>query len=332
MAEPSPVISALMLSRRQSASDRPAPYCAYCASSWNTSPADRVRVEVVVEVDGVDVVLRDRVHDRGLAVLPGLRDARVVVELAAVGDGPLGVELRRVRGREAGDVGREVHGDPVGVEPGVELEVAAVGLGDREGQRVVAGVAALGAGEVLRPRLQGRRPERVGGRANLHDDGVVALRDGQVVVPDELGLLRGGGEAGSARPVDVGHRRDPDPPQVGLVGVRVQHAGRAARQRAQAGGVRSGGGPGQGESGGGSAEDGTTGRLHDSSTLRQSGANKLRGRDNAVQPPVPYAGRVSPCRRRTSSAPGPRRPRPRRCRPGRIPPRSRTRRRPRARR
>ena len=165
-----------------------------------------------------------------------------------------------------------------------------MGLGDRERQRVVAGVAALGAGEVLRPRLQGRRPERVGGRANLHHDGVVVLRDGQVVVRDELGLLRGGREAGSARPVDVGHRRDPDAPQVGLVGVRVQHAGRAARQGAQAGGVRSGGGPGQGESGGGSAEDGTTGRLHDSSTLRQSVANKLRGRGSPSATTRPVCG------------------------------------------
>ena len=62
-------------------------------------------------------------------------------------------------------------------------------------------------------------------------------------------------------------------------------AGRAARQRAQAGGVRSGGGPGQGESGGGSAEDGTTGRLHDSSTLRQS-------------KPITYGTAAAPCNRR----------------------------------
>ena len=40
IAAPSPVMRSLMLSRRQSASDRPAPYCAYCASSWNTSTPD----------------------------------------------------------------------------------------------------------------------------------------------------------------------------------------------------------------------------------------------------------------------------------------------------
>ncbi len=191
------MISALMLSRRQSASDRPAPYCAYCASSWNTSPADGVRVEVVVEVDGVDVVLRDRVHDRGLAELASLGDAGVVVELAAVGDRPLGVDLRRMRGRQAGDVGREVHGDPVRVEPRVELEVAPVRLGHREGQRVVAGVDALGAGEVLRPRLERGRPEGVGGRPHLDDDGVVVLGDRQVVVGDQLGLLLRRREAGA---------------------------------------------------------------------------------------------------------------------------------------
>jgi len=37
---------------------------------------------------------------------------------------------------------------PVGVEPGVQFQAACVGFCDREFQRIVAGVAALGAGQV----------------------------------------------------------------------------------------------------------------------------------------------------------------------------------------
>ena len=152
---------------------------------------DRVRVEVVVEVDRVEVVLRDGVHDRGLAVLAGLGDAGVVVEPAAVGDGPLGVNLGRMGRCKAGDVGGEVHRDAERVEPRVELEVAPMRLRDGEGQRVVSRVLALRAGQVLRPRLQRRRPEGVGGGPNLDDHGVVAVGDGEVVVGHQLGLLLG---------------------------------------------------------------------------------------------------------------------------------------------
>ena len=191
-----------------------------------------------------------------------------------------------------------------------------MGLGDRERQRVVAGVAALGAGEVLRPRLQRatarrRRRSAAPGRRRCCSS---ARRPGRSSATSSA-CCCGGREAGSARPVDVGHRRDPDAPQVGLVGVRVERRRTDCSARGS-GPVASARGAAQARasSGGGSAEDGTTGRLHDSSTLRQSEANKLRGRGSRTATACPVCGSLSRCRRRTSSAPGPRRPRPRRSR------------------
>ena len=102
----------------------------------NRLPGHRVRVEVVVEVHAVEVVVLDRVQDGPLDVLLRLGQARVEVELAAVRPDPLGVHARRVLGHELGGVG--LHRDAVGVEPGVQLEVAAVRLVDDERERVVA--------------------------------------------------------------------------------------------------------------------------------------------------------------------------------------------------
>ena len=110
-----------------------------------------------------------------------LGQAGVVVELAAVA-------ARPSRGaRRAGWVGTSragsvVVGDPVGVEPGVQFQAAAVRLADGDAQRVPAGVPALVAGQALRPRLVRRGPQRVGGRPHLEDHGVQAALDGRVEV------------------------------------------------------------------------------------------------------------------------------------------------------
>jgi hypothetical protein len=187
-------------------------------------PGDRVRVEIVVEVHRVDVVAADRVHDRVLDQLAGLRYAGVVVQLAAVRDDPVRVLPGRMRRQQRTGVG--VHRHPVRVEPRVQLEVALVRLADGVRERVVAGVTALRTGQVLRPRLDVRRPERVGGRPDLQHDGVVVLPYGVVQPGLQLGLLRGSGQSGPRRPVDVHHRRDPARSELPLRRRRVRRAGR----------------------------------------------------------------------------------------------------------
>ena len=72
-------------------------------------------------------------------------------------------------------------------------------LGDGEGQRVVAGVATLRTGQVLRPGLDLGRPERVSGRPDLQDDRVVVLTDRVVEPADQLGLLLRGAQTGLDR-------------------------------------------------------------------------------------------------------------------------------------
>ncbi len=188
-------------------------------------PAHRVRIEVVVEVHAVEVVVLDRVQDRLPDVLLGLGQARVEVELAAVGPDPLGMHARGMLGHEPGRVG--LHRDAVRVEPRVQLEVAPVRLVDDEGERVVARVAALHAREVLRPRLERAGPERVGGRPHLHEHRIQAELLGDVEPVQELGLLRLGAQPGARGPVDVHDRGDPHRAQLALP--RRHRVGRGTR-------------------------------------------------------------------------------------------------------
>ena len=85
----------------------------------------RIRVEVVVEVHGVDGVLLHRVEHRVLDEGADLGQPRVVVELPAVRHHPVRVPARGVGGDQLRRVG--VVGDAVRVEPGVQFQAPARG-------------------------------------------------------------------------------------------------------------------------------------------------------------------------------------------------------------
>lgn len=97
-------------------------------------------------------------------------------------------------------------GNAVGVDPGVELHAALVGLADEPGQRVPARIAAALAAEILRPGLIRRGVEGVGHGAHLKQYGI-DMMDLQgveaalivLLLPFDLGS--GGGVA--VGPVDV---------------------------------------------------------------------------------------------------------------------------------
>ncbi|RAO32897.1 hypothetical protein PSN13_03587 [Micromonospora saelicesensis] len=236
-----------------------------------------VGVEVVVEVDAIDVVPLDGIHHGGLDELADLGDPGVVVEPAAgdagrwVGEGPVGVLLRRVAGGELGEVGAGAagggHRDAVRVEPGVELQVPLVRLVDQEGQWVPARVLAAYPGQVFRPGLVRRGPERVGGGPDLHHDGVVVQAPGQVEQLAVLGLLGGDpvrvGLGRLAGPVDVDHRRDPHGPELPFRGGRVGGAGGGAGGVGRAGcGARGGGADERAEQGCDQPGDSESGGFH----------------------------------------------------------------------
>ncbi|KGC52790.1 hypothetical protein DO65_4945 [Burkholderia pseudomallei] len=168
---------------------------------------DRVRVEIIVEMHGVDIVAGDRVHDRVDDERARGGHAGVVIQLAAVADHPVRMRARRMRGDER--VEPVVHRDAVRIEPCVQLEIAPMRFGDGERERIVAGIAALRARQIFRPRLERRRPECVRGRPNLQDHRVAVHPDRVVEPRAQLGLLRGGRQARARRPVEVDHRGDP---------------------------------------------------------------------------------------------------------------------------
>ncbi len=202
-----------------------------------------VGVEVVVEVHAVDVVVLHAVQDRRVDVLAGLRQARVEVELAAVGPHPVGVLPRGVGGQELRRV--RLHRDAVRVVPGVQLEVACVRLRHDEGERVEARVAALRAGEVLRPRLVGAGPERVGRRPHLDEDGVEVHARGHVEPVHVLGPQLVRAQPRARGPVDVDDGRDPHRAQLPLAGGGAGGGRRRARRRGRCGGCHRADGHGQ---------------------------------------------------------------------------------------
>lgn len=183
---------------------------------------DRIRVEVVVPVHGIDLVLPHRVEHRGPDELPDLGQPGVVVELPAVAHDPVGVPAGGVRGGEPRQVG--VVRDTVRVEPGVQLQAARMGLPHRGAQRVPAWVLALDAGQVLGPRLVRRGPQRVGHGAHLEDHGVEAETYGGVEMAEQFGTLLAGEQARARGPVAVGDGRQPHPAQ-------LAHRPRPARGR-----------------------------------------------------------------------------------------------------
>src|SRR5690606_27408933 len=176
-----------------------------------------VAVDVVAEVCGVDAVLPRDVHAGLGGRFPHFGDARVVPHAPAVLADPAGVLAGGALGVQLGRV--VVAGDPVRVEPGVELQVAGVGLLEHEVQHVVAGVLAGGPGDPRRPRLDRGVVERVGVGADLHEHRVHVHLPRGVEEPDELLLLLVGGGAGVLGPVDVADGGDPHGAQLARAGV-----------------------------------------------------------------------------------------------------------------
>ena len=170
---------------------------------------NRIRIKIVVDVHAIEVVAANHIRDdvERAADREGL--GRVHPELLTVGFHRLGMGPRDMIRRE-GRTGARVAG-AVGVEPRVEFEPAAVCLGDPELQRIVKRRRwpALFAGQIFRPRLQRRRVERVGRRPHLEDDRVELKCARAVEDREGLRALLLGGQAGFARPVDVGDRGDP---------------------------------------------------------------------------------------------------------------------------
>ena len=167
----------------------------------------RIGVEVVVQVHAVDVVAVHDVQDDLRGQVAYLRQARVEPQRAAVAVYPVRVQPRLAARGELLAVG--LRAGAVGIEPGVEFQPAFVRLGDEEGQRVIAGVAALVAGEVLRPGLVRGAVERVGRGTDLDVDGVEVQLLGHVEQVAVLRLLLGGRKTLLVRPVAVVDRRDP---------------------------------------------------------------------------------------------------------------------------
>ena len=121
-----------------------------------------------------------------------------------------GVRLREMARVEFGN--RTLVAGAVGIEPRVQLKAPTVRGGDPLAQRIVErlGRAALFPGEKLRPRLERRRIDRIGGRAHLKHDRVEAQGLRAVENGEHLGTLLHRGQTGFAGPIDVGDGRDPD--------------------------------------------------------------------------------------------------------------------------
>lgn len=203
-----------MLSRRQSSrASRPpeARYRRHVASSGKSSSPLGVRVEVIVHVHAVDVVAPHHVaHGRDqLALRVGF--TRIEPQLRAVRAHELGPPRRDMRRRQRGDRGGVPRAERI--EPGVQLQPARVGRGDRERQRVVRIPRRLSrcAGEVLRPWSVVCRIDRIGRGAHLQEDRVQSQRLRAIEDADQLRLLFRGGEIAPRRPVDVAHGGDPHP-------------------------------------------------------------------------------------------------------------------------
>jgi hypothetical protein len=91
-------------------------------------------------------------------------------------------------------------------------------LFDPEGERIIAGIFALGAGEEFAPGFDVALVERIGAGADLQDYGVELRVNALVEDGDGLGLLLVGAETFLAWPVDVADGRNPGGAELALGG------------------------------------------------------------------------------------------------------------------
>src|SRR5579883_3533154 len=96
-----------------------------------------------------------------------------------------------------------------GVEPGMKLQPTFVGLFDGKGERVVAGVFALVAGEIDRPRLDRGAIEGITSGAHLKDNCIQMKLHRLVKDSNQFGLLLVYREAAARGPVYIIHGGHP---------------------------------------------------------------------------------------------------------------------------
>ena len=127
-----------------------------------------IRIEIVVHVDGIDIVARHNIVDYPAYKLAALGQSRVEIELFTILNEPLGMLVIDMRRRQRLGSDRP---HPVGIEPGVQLHVAGMTLVDKILQRVPHGVGShpLLPREIFAPRLQLRGIKGVGRRAHLEN-------------------------------------------------------------------------------------------------------------------------------------------------------------------
>ena len=127
---------------------------------------NRIGIEIVVHVDGIDIVASHNIVDHPADKLAALGQSRVEIELFTILDEPLGMLVIDVRRCQRLGSDRP---HPVGIEPGVQLHIAGMALVNQILQRVPHRVGShpLLPREIFAPRLQLRGIEGVGRRAHL---------------------------------------------------------------------------------------------------------------------------------------------------------------------
>ena len=170
----------------------------------------RVRIEIVVEMHAVDVVALHHVEHHAQRLRAHRRLSRVHPELRPVFLHELRVPAREVRRRERPLGRRFLRAERI--EPRVQFQSARVRLDHRELQGIPERHRRhpLLAREILGPRLDLRRVQRVACRPHLQDHGVEPERSGAVQQRDELGFRERGRQPRPGRPVQIADARHPD--------------------------------------------------------------------------------------------------------------------------
>ncbi len=136
--------------------------------------ARRVGIEIVIHVDGLNIVAADKVLDDHANPITGLVKARIEIPLAVVLPKPIAVGLvDMVLPKRRNGIACEI--DTIGIEPHVDRHVPQMGLFDHEFERVphfLLAPSALLARKPMADRLQLRQIEGVGRGAHLKDNGV----------------------------------------------------------------------------------------------------------------------------------------------------------------
>ena len=199
-----------------------------------------IGIEVVVQVDAINVIATDHIHNhaQGIAARAGV--GRVEHDHLASGADQFGMGVGHEVPGGGGFVIARAHAE--GIEPGVEFQAAPVAFGDGESQGIIIrlGGEAHFAGEKGRPRLDFGIVKRVAAGADLEEDGVQMEEGGAVEDGEEFGFLLAGVQAGMGGPIEVLECRHPEAAEFALGRGRRPGQGGAGRGgfRQRGGGAR----------------------------------------------------------------------------------------------